>query len=100
MSQVGRNLVAGILEDGPLRKALRGTRLLEAPTLFRGAIEGDVMSAIAEEKEAIDDYADLESKLRRAGDNTNADIVKEIRNDELDHREKFQRMLERMQARH
>jgi hypothetical protein len=53
-------------------------------------IQQEITAAIAEEKEAIDDYADLENKLRKAGLNSQADIVNEIRNDEIDHKKKFE----------
>lgn len=93
--------MAGILEDGPLRRILRGqTSDIDWRDEAEGTVESQVTRAIAKEKEAIDDYAELEHKLRRVGLNGEADIVKEIRNDELDHREKFQRMLERMQVHH
>jgi len=48
-----------------------------------------VESAIAEEQEAIDHYAELINKLKANGLTVEADIVTEIRNDEIDHRGKF-----------
>ena len=62
----------------------------EIPLLYTETIKQEITAAIAEEKEAIDDYADLENKLRKAGLNSEADIVNEIRNDEMDHKKKFE----------
>ena len=95
--------ITGILEDGPIRQALRERKVLKrSPTelLFQGILDR-IRSAIAEEKEAIDDYAELENKLRAEGFNIDADTVKEIRSDEQDHLIKFQEMLriEEMQRR-
>jgi len=85
----GKSLVESVVGEAAL--------LGEVPVLFKGTLD-EVISAIAEEKEAIDDYAELENKLRREGLTTDADIVNEIRNDEMDHRVKFEEMLERLKV--
>ena len=91
--------IAGrILGEGPVRKRLRELRSPDIPLLFKGTISR-VEQAIAEEKEAIDEYAELENQLRKEGDKAEADIVNEIRNDEMDHRVKFEQMLRRMKVR-
>lgn len=65
---------------------------MAVPFLFKG-LHDEVKAALAEEEEAIDNYAELENKLRNAGFNEDADIVHEIRGDEIDHRAKFEVML-------
>jgi len=60
----------------------------------RKPIDDEIDAAIAEEKEAIDDYTTLESHLRARGLIFEANIVHEIRSDEIDHRSKFQVMKE------
>jgi hypothetical protein len=67
----------------------------ETPLLFKETRD-EIVAAVAEEKEAIDDYAELINKLRKAGLNSEADIVTEIRNDERDHKVKFEEMLKRI----
>ena len=67
----------------------------KAELLFKSTPE-QVVAAIAHEKEAIDDYAELEARLRAEGKTAEADIVHEIRNDELDHLDKFVAMLKKM----
>jgi rubrerythrin len=64
----------------------------ETPLLFK-SVKDEVKAAVFEEKEAIDDYAELENKLRKAGLISNADVVNEIRSDEVDHLAKFEMML-------
>ena len=89
--------MVNILENGPLRKFLRERSRRSPPELlFQGTLD-EVTAAIAEEKEAIDDYAELENKLRAKGLASAADIVKEIRSDEQDHLIKFQSMRARLQ---
>jgi len=83
-----RSLVESVVEEAALG---------EIPVLFKGTLD-EVIAAIAEEKEAIDDYAELENKLRREGLTSDADIVNEIRGDEMDHRVKFEAMLKRMEG--
>lgn len=63
------------------------------------SLRDEVLSAIAKERDVIDDYAELENKLRENGLTHDADTVNEIRNDEMDHRIKFQVMLDVLQAR-
>jgi len=63
------------------------------PLLYTQTIQQEISAAIAEEKEAIDDYAQLENKLRQAGLSSQADIVNEIKTDEMDHKVKFEAML-------
>jgi rubrerythrin len=65
----------------------------EVPLLYTKTITDRINAAIAEEKEAIDDYAELENQLREAGLSAQADIVNEIRFDEMDHKVKFEVML-------
>ena len=56
-------------------------------------LQQEITAAIAEEKEAIDDYAHLENELRKAGLNSEADIVNEIRKDEMDHKKRFEALM-------
>ena len=54
-----------------------------------------IEAAVPEEKEAIEDYTILENSLRSEGLLEDADIVHEIKNDEVDHKAKFEAMLEK-----
>lgn len=67
---------------------------MKEKSILFGGLEDRIKGAIAEEKEAIDDYAELENILNRAELSSQAFIVNEIRNDELDHRKKFEIMFE------
>jgi len=91
-----RRALAGEGSRSLVESVVKRAALLDnVPVLFKGTRD-EVIAAIAEEKEAIDDYAELENKLRREGLTSEADIVNEIRNDEMDHRVKFEAMLKRM----
>ena len=75
----------------------------EVSILYMNTFLDRVDNAIGKEKDAIDDYAELENQYRdaaktaeKAGNTelatklrNQADIVKEIRDDEVDHLEKF-----------
>lgn len=63
---------------------------------FYKGLKDEVISAIAKEKDVIDDYGELENKLREKGLNYDAGIVTEIRNDEIDHLVKFEAMRKRL----
>jgi rubrerythrin len=55
-----------------------------------------LISAIFKEVDAIDNYAEIINKLRAEGRAVDADIVAEIRDDEIDHKAKFEAILERL----
>jgi rubrerythrin len=59
-------------------------------------IDDMIEGAIAEEKEAIDDYARIINRLDLIGFPKEAEIVKEIRDDEIDHRNKFEKMIKEL----
>ena len=62
------------------------------PILYVNTILGRIDNAAGKEKDAIDDYAELENDLRAKGLNAEADVVHEIRDDEIDHLQKFEAM--------
>jgi rubrerythrin len=78
----------------------------EVPILYTNTVLDRVDAAIPEEKEATDDYAELENQLREAAAmaeksgnhdkavflSSAADTVSEIRTDEMDHLAKFLQM--------
>lgn len=53
-------------------------------------------AAIPEEKEAIEDYTNLETQLRSEGLTDEAGTVNEIKNDEVDHKTKFEAMFRKL----
>lgn len=55
-----------------------------------------IEAAIPEEKEAIEDYTNLENRLRSEELTDDADTVKEIKNDETDHKAKFEAMFRKL----
>jgi len=89
--------MASILKDGPLRRMLRERKQEEMPGRFGGTWDR-LTKARAGEMEVIDDYAELENQLRREGRIADADIVNEIRNDEIDHLGKFEAMIRKLKS--
>ncbi len=87
-----------LIPEGPIRKILRTRQIrrsppgTEIPLMFTSTVDR-IQSAINKEIDVIDDYAELENQLRSEGNNADADVVNEIRNDEIDHRAKFDVML-------
>jgi hypothetical protein len=70
-----------------------GTSFKEVPMLYKGTLD-EINEAISKEKDVIDDYAELENKLRTHGLDAEGDIVHEIRDDEIDHKRKFEAILQ------
>lgn len=66
----------------------------KVPLCFTGLHER-VQSALAKEDDVIDDYAELENMFKEQGFQEDAQIVDEIRNDEIDHTRKFTVLLGR-----
>ncbi len=64
------------------------------PLCFSG-LHDRIQNAFDKEDDVIDDYAELENMLRKDGFTEDADIVNEIRDDEVDHRGKFIVMLDK-----